>query len=217
MARSLGSQVPISSAARSKLRWLDRVLYASAQERLTPSPEADVDDCVDVVVVEGCDLQHPEPPLEPPQHPPPLEEEALERPVARAALAARLRQKRPDLGSERHWAQVPGPLGPQPPPPPPVLRAVVGRGLRFRERMPGSLTAPVEVISMAEPTSLSEGGGVCTWFPMGARVWDSSEAAAEAAAAAAAAAAASAHIQYVPSEQKPHESRGGMETCCETG
>ena len=215
MALSFGSHVPISSAARSKLRWLESVLYASAQDRLTPRPEADGmddDDDDDVAAgVVGCDLQQPEPPLEPPQHPPLLPLELLDKPAARAAVAARLRQKRPDFGSERHWAQVPGPLGPQPPP---VLRADddVGRGLRFNERMPGSLTAPVDVISMAEPppTSFSEGGGVCTWLPMGARVCEDDD-------DDATAAAASAHMQYVPSEQKPQESRGGMETCWETG
>lgn len=136
----------MSSAALSKLRWLERVLYASAQDRLTPSPEAEGIDDV------SCDLQQPAPPL-PPQQPSGLLDDPD--PDERAILAARLRQKSPDLGSERHWAQVPGPLAPHPP----ALRAE-GIGVRFSDLIPGSLMAPVDVTSMAGPTSFSDGGGV---------------------------------------------------------
>lgn len=133
---SFGSHVPISSNAWSKLRWLDSVLYVSAQLMPIGRP------------LPFFDLQHPPPGPPPPQHPPPP-------PPLESFMAARVRQKRPDCGSATHCAQVPGPPGPQRD----FVTGLVGSFCLGR-----ILTAPVEVTSIGAGMPSGSGGGESTWL-----------------------------------------------------
>lgn len=105
---SLGSQEESSSLARLKFGWRERVVKASAQERVNSSGEAGLDagGCggrAAFLRVGAVDLQQPPLLPAPPQQPPdgvPLADRE----------AASVLQKRVLRGSARHWAQVPGPL-----------------------------------------------------------------------------------------------------------
>jgi hypothetical protein len=139
----------------------------------------------------------------PPQQPPPSPAEE-EPPWVRWKLAARERQKRPDLGSARHCAQVPGPLGPQAEP-------VVGWVWRLKG---GSLMAPVAVTSIGAgrvrgTTSSSDGGGVCVccwWSGTGMAVTVVVVALGRDVVIGVGTIEDSAQRQNEPSEQKPQES-----------
>lgn len=97
---SFGNHVLSSSLAASKFLWLANVLYVSAQ--LSAAPDGKAGDSEGPGFdAEDWSLQHPPgPPC--PQQP--------ENDGSAARMAARERQKSPDLGSSWHCWHVPGPL-----------------------------------------------------------------------------------------------------------